>query len=313
MSLASGRHAARAALLALALLLPAQGSRADALADLDQAFKATYRQAATQTLDRLRASVPVLVNRFEQLALYRPGIAQPELFAMDTGLYLQASAVSHTAAALDARLLAGGLGRLDAEALAWLARYASLLAAAEAEIAGRQDMPEALRVVQRDMLAEVRRFTQRIQQQGAVDQAMLDALGAAVRPAIQRNLTAAAVSQLDQFRAQLARWQAAYPGLAWDRALAVVIGVHQARDGNLQRQFFDRMLGDRPDRQDRVVFAETLAPPAPLDQAPPTEALMLLAKVVLDKGLAASLFGDPLALQSDVLGPAAAAAIAGWR
>ena len=96
-------------------------------------------------------------------------------------------------------------------------------------------------------------------------------------------------------------------------AAVVVIGVHQARDGNLQRQFFDWLLDDRPSRQDRVVFAETLTPPAPLDQAPATEALTLLSKVMLDKGLAKVVFGDPLALQSDVLGGAAEAIIATWR
>jgi hypothetical protein len=138
-------------------------------------------------------------------------------------------------------------------------------------------------------------------------------MGTTVRPAIQQNLAFAAASQLEQFRAQVERWKAAYPALPWDRAVAVVIGGHQARDRNLQRQFFDWMLNDRPDRQDRVVFAETVTPPAPLGQAAPTEALTLLSKVLLDKGLAATLFGDPLALQSDVLGGAAETIIESWR
>jgi hypothetical protein len=300
-------------LIGLALLAPAQRSHADAISDLDQAFKDAYRLAAMQTLGTLRASVPVLVNRFEQIALYRPGVEQPELFSMDAGPYLQASAVSHTAAALDARMSSAGLGKLDEDRLAWLARYQSLLSAAEGEIAGRRGMPDTLQTLQLGMLGEVRRFAQRIHQQGSVDQAVLDAMGATVRPAIQQNLAFAAASQLEQFRAQVDRWKAAYPALPWDRAVAVVIGVHQARDRNLQRQFFDWMLDDRPDRQDRVVFAETMTPPAPLGQAPPTEALTLLSKVLLDKGLAATLFGDPLALQSDVLGGAAEAIIGSWR
>jgi hypothetical protein len=300
-------------LIGLALLGPASRSQADAISDLDQAFKDAYRLAATQMLGTLRTSVPVLVNRFEQIALYRPGVEQPELFSMDTGPYLQASAVSHTAAALDARMLSAGLGKLDADRLAWLAHYQLLLSTAEGEIAGRRDMPDALRTLQLGMLAEVRRFAQRIYQQGSLDQILLEAMGATVRPAIQQNLAFAAASQLEQFRAQVDRWRAAYPALAWDRALAVVIGGHQARDRNLQRQFFDWMLDDRPARQDRVVFAETMTPPGPLGQAPPTEALMLLSKVLLDKGLAATLFDDPLALQSDVLGGATEAIIGSWR
>jgi hypothetical protein len=313
MSSEARRYVVRVALVGLALLGSARQSHADAISDLDQAFKDAYRLAATQTLDTLRASVPVLVNRFEQIALYRPGVGQPELFSMDTGPYLQASAVSHTAATLDARMSSAGPGKLGEDGLAWLAHYQSMLSAAEGEIAGRRDMPEALRTLQLGMLAEVRRFAQRIHQQGSVDQIVLDAMGATVRPAIQQNLAFAAASQLEQFRAQVERWKVAYPALSWDRAVAVVIGGHQARDRNLQRQFFDWMLNDRPDRQDRVVFAETMVPPAPLGQAPPTEALTLLSKVLLDKGLATTLFGDPLALQSDVLGGAAETIIGSWR
>lgn len=308
-----GHHLLRAAAVCLAFLTPLGGPRADAISDLDRAFTEAYRLGAAQTLANLRAAVPVLVNRFEQIALYRPGVEAPELFSMDAALYLEASAVSHTAAALAARLSPFGFGALDEERRAWLARYQSLLSAAEAEVARRADIPEELRTLQRGMLDDVRRFAQRIEQRGSVDQALLDEMGATVRAGVRKNLEYAAASQLEQFRNQVARWKAAHPSLAWDRAAVVVIGVHQARDGNLQRQFFDWMLHDGPSRQDRVVFAETLTPGAPLEQAPATDALTLLSKVMLDKGLAAVVFGDPLALQSDVLGGAAEAIIATWR
>ena len=313
MSRGSGQRLLQTSMVGLGLLAPLAGSRADAISDLDRAFTEAYRLGAERMLADLRAAVPVLVNRFEQIALYLPGVDAPELFSMDTGLYLQASAVTHTAAALAARLSPFGLGALDDERRAWLARYQSLLSAAETDVAARGETPEELRALQRGMLGDVRRFTQRIHQQSSVDQALLDELGAAVRPAVRRNLEYAAASQLEQFRDQVARWKAAYPSLAWDRAAVVVIGVHQARGGNLQRQFFDWLLHDRLDRQDRVVFAETLTPPGPLDQKPPAEALALLSRVMLDKGVATIVFGDPLALQSDVLGGAAEAIIAGWR
>jgi hypothetical protein len=313
MRLGSGQILLQAAVLGLGLLAPLEGSRADAISDLDQAFKEAYRLGAARTLADLRAAVPVLVNRFERLALYRPGIEAPELFSMDAGLYLQASAVAHTAAALVVRLAPFGSGRLDEERLAWLARYRSLLSAAEAEVARRGDIPEELRAAQRGMLDDVRRFAQRIHQQGSVDQALLEGMGETVRAAIRKNLEHAAASQLEQFRAQIIRWKADHPSLAWDRAAVVIIGVHQARGRNLQRQFFDRLLRDDPGREDRVVFAETMTPGATPEQAPTEEALTLLSKVMLDKGLAKVIFGDPLALQSDVLGEATEAIIANWR
>jgi hypothetical protein len=40
--------------------------------------------------------------------------------------------------------------------------------------------------------------------------------------------------------------------------------------------------------------------------------MLLLARVMLDKTLSATIFGDPLALQSDVLGGAAEDIIGQW-
>jgi hypothetical protein len=54
---------------------------------------------------------------------------------------------------------------------------------------------------------------------------------------------------------------------------------------------------------------ETLNPPPPLEKAAPRDSLMLLSKVMLDKGLSQFVFGDVYALQSDVLGDAAEAVL----
>jgi hypothetical protein len=301
------------AILGLSIVSTTSVTYADALSDLNNAFKDAYGLATTHTFSTLRASVPVLVNRFGQIALYRPGIDLPDLFSMDMKLYLEASAVAHSPAALFARLAPFGLGRLDDERLEWLTRYQSLLSAAEVEVKGRRDIPDELRAVQTGMLAEVRRFAQRIHQQGTIDQPILDELGSTVRSAIRKNLDFAAASQLDQFRGQIDRWRSAYSSLKWDNAVVVIIGMHQPRDRYLQRQFFDWLLRDQPNIQAQVVFAETMTPPPPLERETPTEALVLLSKVMLDKSLSNSILGDPLTLQSDVLGNAAEAIIKTWH
>lgn len=258
----------RAAAAGIWVLVVPGGAHADAAAELNAAFRDAYRSAAATTLADLRSSVPVFVNRFEQIALYRPGVDAPEVFTMQSGPYLRASAVSHAAAALVARLAPLGDGGLDGERRAWLARFRSSLSAAEAEIAADAAVSAAVGESQTGLLAEVRRFAGRIEQRGSVDRALLDEFGAAVRPGVRRNLELAAGFQLDQFRGQVERWKAAYPALDWNRAVAVVVGVHQARDRNLQRQFFGWLLGDGTSSQERVVFAETLAPPPPLEPAP---------------------------------------------
>ena len=81
--------------------------------------------------------------------------------------------MSHTAAALDARMCQAGweAGRGP---LAWLAHYQSLLSAAEGEIAGRRDMPDALRTLQARHARGGAALAQRIHQQGSVYQVLLD-------------------------------------------------------------------------------------------------------------------------------------------
>ena len=306
-----GFAAAMPILVALWSGLSITEMRADALSDLNKAFRDAYNLAVSQTLTDLRARVPVLVNRFGQIALYRPGVDQPDIFSMDMKVYLEARAIAHTVVALNARLAPFGLGPLDSERLDWLAKYETLLTNAASELTGRSNVTDSLNAAQLDMLVKVRGFVQRIYQRGEVDQTILDEMGAIVRPGIKKNLEAAAASQLVQFRTRIDQWKASYPALAWDRAVVVIIGIHQARENYLQRQFFDWLLHDQPSKQERVVFAETLQPPT-IEKDGAADAMMLLSKVVLDKAISTSIFGDPLALQSDVLGGAAEDIIRGW-
>lgn len=304
---------AAAALMGLGLFLPLAEARSTALEELNGAFRSSYRAAQVHRLNTLRATVPVLVNRFSQIALYRPGVERPEIFATDESLFLETRAVAHSAASLYLRLAPYGFGALDAERLAWLVTFQGLLRAAEAELGARTDVPGELKTVQLGMLAEVRRIAERIHQRGEVDEPTLTSLGATVRAATDMGLHHAAASQLDQFRAQFERWQQQFPGLDWNHAVAVVIGTHQPRHLAWQRQFFEWRLRDDPRREDRVVFAESLASPPPIDGPDlPTDVFMLLASVMLDKSLAEAILGDPLVLQTDALGPSAQAIIRGW-
>jgi hypothetical protein len=299
-------------LIGLGVYLAGGPARADALSDLNKAFRNAYSQAASQSLADLRGRVPVLVNRFGEIALHRPGIEKPDFFSMDMKLYLVSRTVAHTAVAMNARLAPFSSKPLDADALEWLATYQALLTSAADELTNRNDIPEGIKTIQLNMLRMVLSFAQRFHQRGQVDPATLEEMNSRLRPAIKSNLEAAAASQLEQFKKQIAQWKVSFPGLAWDQAVVVIIGTHQARENYLQRQFFDWLLHDQPSKEERVVFAETLAPTASLETDPATDSLMLLAKVMLDKTLSTPIFGDPLALQSDVLGGAAAQIIRGW-
>lgn len=301
-----------AAMTAAIYLLGFSTAVADTLSDLDKAFRDAYAQGTSRTFQNLRSRVPVLVNRFGQIAFYRPGVDRPEIFSMDMRAYLEARSFAHTPVALCARLQPFGFGALDADRLDWLSAYRDLLAKAEQEVADRDDIAQDLRKIRTDLLQTVRQYVERIYQRGSVDLATLEEMRVKVREGIEKNLMVAASSQLEQFRDQTLRWKRAYPGLRWDDAVVVVVGGHQARDGYLQRQFFDWMLNDQPDIEANVVYAESLTSPPSLEKDPATDAMNVLSKVMFDKGISSILFEDPLALQSDVLGKAASEVISSW-
>ena len=78
----------------------------------------------------------------------------------------------------------------------------------------------------------------------------------------------------------------------------VVAGAHQARARNLAMQYFAQRLGESPDLESRLTYAEGVDTP----QA----ALDLLGVQRVDRAIADAFFGDPKRLQRDVLGDAAA-------
>jgi hypothetical protein len=135
---------ARLTLVLIALWpgLAVSQARADALSDLNKAFRNAYSEAASRSLADLRGRVPILVNRFGEIALYRPGVEKPDFFSMNMKLYLVARTVAHTAVALNARLAPFGSGSIDSEGLAWLVTYQTLLRGASDELANRDDIPD---------------------------------------------------------------------------------------------------------------------------------------------------------------------------
>ena len=292
--------------------VPAGAGQADVFSELRTIFGTAYGNAAQFNLKLLRKSVPILVNRFEQIALYRPGREKPNVYTMDMAQYSEATEVSHAAAAIYAALVPYGYGKLDRDRRQWLKDFRRPLRDAAQDVQHRPDIPPELKRVQLAMLASMTSFVDATLKSDSFDQAGIDAFARSVQPGIRDSLDFAAESQLSQFRKQLDRWKQDYPQLAWDKAVVVVMAGHQPRAGNLQQQFFDWAFHDTPVREDSVVYAETQKSPPPLTREP-REALVLLSKVMLDKGFAATMFSDKYGLQGDVLGPPAKRIIDNWR
>jgi hypothetical protein len=292
--------------------------------DLNTQFVDAYRDAAEFNLKQLRDHGPVIVNLFGQIALYRPGVDDPEVFTMKGDQYFEATGASHAAAALYARLVPYGLDKPDAGQLKWLDEFVPKVDQALVELEKRHDIPRDLKRAQRQMLNHVKDYAKLFRKQEKIRKHQLATFGRRVFPGIEQSLNFAAAAQLEQFRAQIELWKKTYPDIGWRNAVVLVIAGHQPRRLYLQSQFFDWAFDDKPASEDRVVFAETLTPPRGLQKDEDADknkakakALhnfqLLLSKVELDKNFSVTIFGDRYALQQDVLGLPAKRIIKHWK
>ncbi|OJH42690.1 hypothetical protein [Cystobacter ferrugineus] len=120
----------------------------------------------------------------------------------------------------------------------------------------------------------------------------LEAWGRALGPRLERAFRWAAHAQVDAIHAAVTGWAASRGEEPWTNLWVVPLGPRIAREGFLQTQYFERLLGAEGARE-RLVFGENLA------GVP--DALRLLTSVVLDRALSLTLFGDPRRLEVDIL------------
>jgi hypothetical protein len=83
----------------------------------------------------------------------------------------------------------------------------------------------------------------------------------------------------------------------------VVAGVHQARQRSLVVQYFARLLGEHPEAERRLSYAE--------GASSVEDAILLVGTRRLDREIGRAFFGDPFRLQRDILGDAAKALLGG--
>lgn len=219
--------------------------------------------------------------------------------------YLKARAVAHVPAALYSRLAPLSTAPLSEEKLEWLSRYRTLIDSASSEIAADETLPSTTKTSRLELLRLVRAAVQEAHEDHKFTPNEFRTLTRKVRPHVEAALQFAAGSQIRQFDDRMRSWQQEQPALDWGRAVVVVLGNHQARRDYLQTQFFYSIFPDSPVKEDRVVFAESTTTPPSLRTEEADDALLLLSKVMFDKGLAEAVFGDRYALQRDVLGSAA--------
>jgi hypothetical protein len=141
-------------------------------------------------------------------------------------------------------------------------------------------------------------FADRMLAAGAVTQEALTAYARQQAPLVLANATEAAAAQLDGLNALVQTWRAEMGEAEWQRLYVVVLGPRMPRAGNLQFQYFVNALGV-PAVDQRLFYAEGI-----LDVK---GGLDLLATIVTDRELSATVFADRLRMDRDLLADGAEA------
>ncbi|MYJ95791.1 MAG: hypothetical protein F4053_09475 [Proteobacteria bacterium] len=117
---------------------------------------------------------------------------------------------------------------------------------------------------------------------------------------------------MNQFGAQMERWQSEYPDEDSDDLRVVILGMHQPRDLYSLTQFFQWLLS-LEETKPRIVYAEYQHSFFGDDLAIAQDlAIELITKVDLDRMVSDAVFDDETYLESDVMGRATRRIMATW-
>jgi hypothetical protein len=271
---------------------PAPSNPAEQAADdLNRDLLRVYRKAKTV---RLAQTSPVIVIAFGEAVLLRGGSEQRVDFT--PGGYDRFKDMSHTV-----------LGFYGAAALAladpksdWADAFRTLRGRASAvlpQLAALSFAGDRLERQTRLLRAAID-FADRMLAAGAVTQEALTAYARQQAPLVLANATEAAAAQLDGLNALVQTWRAEMGEAEWQRLYVVVLGPRMPRAGNLQFQYFVNALGV-PAVDQRLFYAEGI-----LDVK---GGLDLLATIVTDRELSATVFADRLRMDRDLLADGAEA------
>jgi hypothetical protein len=271
---------------------PAPSNPAEQAADdLNRDLLRVYRKAKAV---RLAQTSPAIVIAFGEAVLLRGGSEQRVDFT--PGGYDRFKDMSHTV-----------LGFYGAAALAladpksdWADAFRTLRGRASAvlpQLAALSFAGDRLERQTRLLRAAID-FADRMLAAGAVTQEALTAYARQQAPLVLANATEAAAAQLDGLNALVQTWRAEMGEAEWQRLYVVVLGPRMPRAGNLQFQYFVNALGV-PAVDQRLFYAEGI-----LDVK---GGLDLLATIVTDRELSATVFADRLRMDRDLLADGAEA------
>ena len=262
-----------------------------ALVDLNNSFINAH--AAARKLD-LAIGGPVILLRDGQLVLVRnntetaTNVILPEhnTFKM----------FAHIPVAIYLMLGPAGAGKLDFERLQQLRRYHQKMKHVEKNI-DQIDLKDTDLERQKIILAVSKQFLKTVIERQRFSTKDLYSFTQRMLPMVKANIAGAAKSQLDAMHRQIIAWKKEIAHEQWKKLRVATQGAVLARNGDLAKQYFKRLLHIEKEGM-RLVYKELYFPPTPM--------LTLLAMRSVDREISLAFFDIPDRMFRDLLADAAA-------
>lgn len=271
---------------------PATTERAVAnpLADLNKSFRAAYSRARAEVL---RQGGPVILTSGDNIILLRGGKRTEARVVPEK--YHTLKAVAHVPLTVYVLLAPFGEGDISEPRLTSIREYRGRLDGACKALEGR--LPEADLGRQRQIISAAREFLDGVLQRKAFKNDELVAFTRKTGPPVLANAAEAARVEIDGLHKQVMAWKADMTPEEWGRLRVVVCGSKMPRKGNLDTQYFAKLLGE-PGECSRIVYAEGVAEEG--------RAMNLLGTFTIDTEIGSAFFDDKTRMHRDLLEDGAA-------
>jgi hypothetical protein len=280
------------ALCAMQLLCGCHGSRDVGLPGgkpADQVFLAGYDAARHRALEKIPLAIVAVEG---DLVVVRRGVIG-DRHPVIGPVYTALKDVSHA-------VLGVWLSVWDADPVSAMnhsAAWSDRIDAIERGLSESSISP-VQRPRQQRLLRRARTLVQLAAKGAGVDPGQLEAWSRAVKPDLMMNVQDAARAQLLSVNERMNSIAVTMNPDERTSFVVVICGVHQARQGNIEMQYFSRLFGPQGAEHDRrLLFAESVHD---LEGA-----LKLLGAHQLDRSISEAFFGTPYRMQRDLLDDAA--------
>lgn len=262
---------------------------ADPLADLNAAFRTSYRAAHQAAL---RQAGPVIVLQGDALTLISNG--ERTVCDVVPRLFHQLKSVAHTPLAVILSLQVWqSTDGLDGQSSLTSLRTSLMLALAQL---GRYGFSAAQAARQAELLQACVELMDEALATGLPTSDRIAEFCGRMRPLVEQNTMEAARLKIDALHARMMAWKSELSLSEWRQLRVVVVGGPMPRRDCLGTQYFSKLLGVNGEGP-RVIYAESAD-----DEA---QALQTEATHRLDRQIGATFFDDPERMGRDLMSDAA--------